>query len=444
LRIEGTPIVESSFWWTVLGPVRGRRAGREARLGSPQRRALMALLLAAGGRPVTMAEITGALWRGDPPELAANVVQGHVGAIRRMLEPDARRLLAELAAKHLVDEYRPGRYSWHGLVGDYGVELATSLLPAAERDRVRRRLFDHYLFNNRQVTAIAWMKLAAVPPEQRVRPACPGYQAEQRMLRSLLTLALAEGYGEYVWRFAGVIGDYLDRSGAWPDLRAAGAAALVAAERCGDTARTAQALRGLARVHAGLRDYPTAIDLMTAAMPLFVQLDDRRSLAGLHLGSAWLGAKAGRPAAGALHADRMLAITRREAAPAEVASALNAVGWFEAKQSRHEAAVGHCREALRILAGLGMRRAQADTWDTLGFVDRRLGRPREALVSYQRALALHREFGARAAEAAILRRIAVVARAAHDVPTARSALDEAAEIRRELGDPAAELDGAVR
>ncbi|HEY0499527.1 MAG TPA: BTAD domain-containing putative transcriptional regulator, partial [Kutzneria sp.] len=83
--------MESSFWWTVLGPVRGRRAGREARLGSPQRRALMALLLARAGQPLTMAEITRALWRCDPPELAANVVQGHVGAIRRMLEPDLPR-----------------------------------------------------------------------------------------------------------------------------------------------------------------------------------------------------------------------------------------------------------------------------------------------------------------------------------------------------------------
>jgi DNA-binding SARP family transcriptional activator len=83
--------VESSFWWTVLGPVRGRRAGREARLGSPQRRALMALLLARAGQPLTMAEITRALWRCDPPGLAVNVVQGHVGAIRRMLEPDLPR-----------------------------------------------------------------------------------------------------------------------------------------------------------------------------------------------------------------------------------------------------------------------------------------------------------------------------------------------------------------
>ncbi|GAA3438099.1 AfsR/SARP family transcriptional regulator [Kutzneria kofuensis] len=349
----------------------------------------------------------------------------------------ARVLLAELASAHLIDEYRPGRYSWHGLVHDYGVEMATSRLPDAERDQLRRRLFDHYLFNNRQVGAIARMKLAAVPPEARVTPACAGYEAERLMLRSLMTQALAEGYGEYVWRFAGVIGDHLERAGGWSELLAAGTAALVAAERSGDPARTAQALRGLARVHAGLRDYPRAIELLSAAMPLFVAVDDRKALAGLHLGSAWLRAKAGRPAAGALHADRTLTITRRDAEPVGVASMLSAVGWFEARQARYEAAIGHSREALGILSALGMRRAQADTWDTLGFVNRRLGRYREALASYRRALALHREFGARAAEAATLRCIATVTRP-HDPPASRKALDEAVEILRELGDPAAD------
>ncbi|QUQ66089.1 AfsR/SARP family transcriptional regulator [Kutzneria sp. CA-103260] len=343
----------------------------------------------------------------------------------------ARLLLAELVSTHLVDEHRPGRYSWSGIVRDYGVELATAL-SADQRDLVRRRLFDHYLFNNRQATSIARMKLTAMPPEAPVRPACPGYEAERRMLRTLITEALAEGYGDYVWRFAGVIGDYLDRARLWPELLAAGADALRAAERTGDSARTAQALRGLARVHAGLRDYPTAIKLMSVAMSMFVRLDDRKSLAGLHLGAAWLRARAGRPAAGALHADRVLTLVRQGDDPAETASALNAVGWFEARQDRYEAAVAHSRESLRILADLGVRRAQADTWDTLGFANRRLGRRREALVSYRRALSLHREFGARAAEAATLRCIAQVA---PDVPTARQAVDEAADILRELGVP---------
>ncbi|MFC0548824.1 AfsR/SARP family transcriptional regulator [Kutzneria chonburiensis] len=347
----------------------------------------------------------------------------------------ARGLLTELTSAHLLDEHRPGRFSWHSLVHDYGVEMAASRLPDDERDRLRRRMFDHYLFNNRQSGAIARMKLALVPPEERVMPACPGYEAESRMLRTLMTQALVEGYGEYVWRFAAVIGDHLDRSELWPELRAAGAAALVCAERSGDPRRTAEAMRGLARVHAGLRDYGTAIDLMTAAIPLFAELDDRKSLARQHLGSAWLRATAGRPAAAALHADQTLAISRQDAEPADVASVLNAVGWFAARQGRYEAAVGHCREALGLLSGLGLRRAGADTWDTLGFVNQRLGRHREALASYRRALTLHREFGDRAAEATTLRRIASVARV-HDVPAARKALDEAVAILRELGHPA--------
>jgi len=42
-------------------------------------------------------------------------------------------------------------------------------------------------------------------------------------------------------------------------------------------------------VHAGLRDYPTAIKLMTVAMPMFVRLGDRKFLAGLRLGRPGCG-----------------------------------------------------------------------------------------------------------------------------------------------------------
>jgi tetratricopeptide (TPR) repeat protein len=253
----------------------------------------------------------------------------------------------------------------------------------------------------------------------------------------MLRRGLVDGYGDYVWRLAGVVEDYLDNTGAWPELLAAGTAALAGAEQAGEREKAAQIRRGLARVHAGLRDYVTAIDHMARATPVFVALDDRKSLAGIHLGSAWLRARAGRPAAGGLHADRMLSITREHAEPIDVASALNALAWYQAVQAKHDAAIGHCREALTILHGLGARRAQADTWDTLGYVNHRRGRHRESLLSYRRALVLHREFGARAAEAETLRRIAAVAIDDYDVATAKDALDRAVDIRRELGDPAA-------
>src|SRR5262249_44130823 len=56
---------------------------------------------------------------------------------------DSRRLLAELAAAHLVSETAPGRYRGHDLVRAYAAELST--LDDEERRSALHRLLDHYV-----------------------------------------------------------------------------------------------------------------------------------------------------------------------------------------------------------------------------------------------------------------------------------------------------------
>ncbi|MGW4622340.1 AfsR/SARP family transcriptional regulator [Streptomyces sp. NPDC004592] len=74
--------------FAVLGPVRAWRGDTELVLGPPKQRALLALLLTEVGHPVAVHEIVDALWGQDPPDTAVNVVQRHIGALRRLLEPD--------------------------------------------------------------------------------------------------------------------------------------------------------------------------------------------------------------------------------------------------------------------------------------------------------------------------------------------------------------------
>ena len=85
--------------FAVLGPVRAWRGDTELPLGPPKQRALLALLLTEAGHPVAVHEIVDALWGQDPPDSAVNVVQRHVGALRRLLEPD---LPAGGASRRLV------------------------------------------------------------------------------------------------------------------------------------------------------------------------------------------------------------------------------------------------------------------------------------------------------------------------------------------------------
>ncbi|HJP75080.1 MAG TPA: tetratricopeptide repeat protein [Pseudonocardiaceae bacterium] len=73
--------------FTVLGPVRAWRDGVEVELGSPTRRALLAMLLVNVGQPVVISELVSALWGQDPPDGAVNIIQRHVGLLRRLIDP---------------------------------------------------------------------------------------------------------------------------------------------------------------------------------------------------------------------------------------------------------------------------------------------------------------------------------------------------------------------
>jgi hypothetical protein len=61
----------------VLGPVQAVRDGRELALGGPRRRAVLALLLVAGGRVVPAERLADELWQGSTPPGAAGTLRSH-------------------------------------------------------------------------------------------------------------------------------------------------------------------------------------------------------------------------------------------------------------------------------------------------------------------------------------------------------------------------------
>ena len=73
----------------ILGPVQAVRDGRALGLGGPRRRAVLALLLVAGGRVVPADRLAEELWGGCPPPGAAGTLRAHVSRLRTLLGPDA-------------------------------------------------------------------------------------------------------------------------------------------------------------------------------------------------------------------------------------------------------------------------------------------------------------------------------------------------------------------
>ena len=95
----------TSVRFTVLGGLRAWRDGQEVDLGARQPWLMVAMLLAQAGQPVAVSELVELLWDADPPPTAVNVVQRHIGAIRRMIEPGlARRAEGEWLVR------KPGGY----------------------------------------------------------------------------------------------------------------------------------------------------------------------------------------------------------------------------------------------------------------------------------------------------------------------------------------------
>jgi DNA-binding SARP family transcriptional activator/tetratricopeptide (TPR) repeat protein len=70
----------------LLGPVELRVAGRAVEPGPPQRRAVLASLLAEAGRPVPVDTLVDRIWGERPPAEARASVYSHIARIRRLLE----------------------------------------------------------------------------------------------------------------------------------------------------------------------------------------------------------------------------------------------------------------------------------------------------------------------------------------------------------------------
>ncbi|MFG1918560.1 BTAD domain-containing putative transcriptional regulator [Micromonospora sp. NPDC048898] len=74
--------------FTVLGPVRAWRQDVEIDLRPPQLRSMLGLLLVRAPDPVAPEEFSALLWGEDPPARAGNIVHRHIGALRKLLEPE--------------------------------------------------------------------------------------------------------------------------------------------------------------------------------------------------------------------------------------------------------------------------------------------------------------------------------------------------------------------
>ncbi|MDO0925056.1 BTAD domain-containing putative transcriptional regulator [Streptomyces sp. TG1A-8] len=85
VSVPGDMMIKFVTFFALLGPVRAWREGRELDLGSPQQRALLALLLLREGRPAGTDAILHALWGEEAPRGARGTVRTYVYRLRAVL-----------------------------------------------------------------------------------------------------------------------------------------------------------------------------------------------------------------------------------------------------------------------------------------------------------------------------------------------------------------------
>ncbi|OKH99234.1 regulator [Streptomyces sp. CB02923] len=111
-----------ALWFTVLGPVGAWRDGERLDAGSPQQRALLAVLLLRDGQIASVAELVDAVWGEFPPATAVAALRTYASRLRKALGPDADVLVSD-----------SGGYALRAGDGNIDLGIAEQLAAKAEQ-----------------------------------------------------------------------------------------------------------------------------------------------------------------------------------------------------------------------------------------------------------------------------------------------------------------------
>ncbi len=363
----------------------------------------------------------------------------------------AGQLLDQLAHAHLIQPARPGRYGMHDLLRAYARELAAQD-GKQEQPAALTRLFNYYL-----AAAGASMD-ALAPAERHRRPLIPPsatplpplrtpdaasawLDAERSVLVAVAACMATGGWPEHAIRLSAILFRYYrDIGGHYNDALAVHTHALHAAERSGDRAAQADALRNRGMVDYRLGRYQQAADQIRQALEICRDLGDRSGQACAHsnLGVVLWGWARYQPSAE--HFRQALALHRELGDQFGQANALDSLGTVLGREGHYPQAAEHHRQALEICRELGNRRGEARALANLGAVLSWQGRCQEAVGHLESALAVFRQFGDRLGEADALKDLAAALRCQGRYDEAVSHHKQTLAMFRELGNRSGETE----
>jgi DNA-binding SARP family transcriptional activator len=361
-------------------------------------------------------------------------------------EPQARRLLRELARDGLITEHAADRYAFHDLLRAYASGKALECDPRPDRDAAIRRVLDHYLHtadHSYSMLQPSRKPLTLAPPSPGACPERPADQrqalawfaAEHHVLLAAVTLAAGADAGRHGWQLPCAMTEYLFRRGYLHERVTIMDSALAAASRRHDVRGQAMSMRSLGHACFSTGDLERARAYLEQCLPLFRRLGDRAGEALAHEGLSGPAAAQGRYADALGHSEQALLLYRAVGDEAREAEVLNGIAWFHLLRGDYQQARAFCEQSLALIGKLGGCDFEYQVVDTLGYAELHLGDFAQAAVHFEVALGLCRDHGHRYHEGEILLHVGDARHAAGELSQARQAWQQALAIYDDIDHP---------
>ncbi|MFR9777594.1 BTAD domain-containing putative transcriptional regulator [Micromonospora sp. MS34] len=369
---------------------------------------------------------------------------GAAGALAGASPAIAERLLRALAAAHLVERHPGGRYRFHDLLRRYAVDRVAGEEDAAQRDRARQRLLDHYLetadaAGRRLIPHFARLpRPAPADPFGTPETALAWLDAEWANLTAAVEQTARQGPRRYAWHLADALRAWFHQRGRRAEWLAAATVALDAARAEGDLRAQAAMHLSSALVHVTSGRYEQARRHLRDGLRIAVADDWPEGYAGMLNNLSAVHQRLGDPQAAIDCAHRSLVLNRQLGSGGGEAMSLANLGFAYWQLGALAEAEEHFQAAHDRGEQAGARYNVAVLLVDLASVRRDLGDHRAAEELYARGLAANRDLGYRYGEATALAGRAVLWCATGRAEPARPDAERAVALTREIGDTGTE------
>jgi tetratricopeptide (TPR) repeat protein/transcriptional regulator with XRE-family HTH domain len=353
----------------------------------------------------------------------------------------AERLLAGLAAAHLVQPRGPGRYGLHDLLRLYARQQSERDDGEEERRAAMGRLLRWQLAGVEAAGRFLYPQVLRLPAagQEPVElgdhaAALAWLEAERPNLVAAVASAAEQGFAAMAWLLADALRGWFWQCRSLVDWLAVAEAGLAAATAAGDRRAEAACRLSLGDAQQSLGQFPEAIEQYTAALDAARNAGWTAGQAAIlgSLGNAYADTE--EPCQAIVHIRQALALYQRLGSASGEANALNYLGNTLMSMGELREASASYGRALALYRQIGSRPGEANALTNLGISDHALDRLDQAAEHLAAALALHRELGDRYGEACDLEALATVRRDTCRLDQALTLAEGAIAMARLVGD----------